>query len=105
MEIINKLKDKWGNKWEFETDNGIFIHQGNPIKNAIAYFDINKCLDFYYIKSTIQYKRKFYIEFNFYNLDALIDILSNKLIDENFITTQDILTKSRENKINVILNT
>lgn len=105
MEIINKLKDKWGNKWEFETDNGIFIHQGIPIKNAIAYFGINKCLDFYFSKENTIYKNKFYMEFTFFNIDALLDILTNNIIEPELITDKIILSKIRTSKINSILNT
>lgn len=106
MEFFNKLKNKWEDKWEFIINNNdIFICQGNPIKYGIAFFSINsKCIDFYY-RITIQYKNKFYIECNFHNIDALLDILTNKLVEEKLITSEIILSKSRENKINIILNT
>jgi len=117
MEVYNKLVKKWSNSsisfhkkligkkdlYDFHHDlftiTIISISDSNTI---IVYKDF---IEIYFYIYKIMASNHFDLDYNFYNIDALLELVVND-VDIELPNFRDlVLSKSRENKINAILNT
>ena len=58
----------------------------------------------YFVIDGIMTSNYFYLDYNFYNIDALLELVIN-YVDIELPNFRDlVLSKSRENKINAVLN-
>jgi len=117
MEVFNKLVKKWSNgsisfhkklvdKKELnDFHNDLFtirIISTEDSNTIIVYKDF---VEIYFNIYKIMASNHFDLEYNFYNIDALLELTLNG-IDIELPNFRDlVLCKSRENKINAILNT
>ena len=119
MEVYNKLIKKWSSSSIFFKP----INTINPLNDILCLFVIN--IDKYssvlnsgvilvynsYVEIHIEtyskydtYGTYFDIEYNFYNINAIIELVLKGDNIETELFEHSVLAKSRENKINAILN-
>jgi len=117
MEVFNKLVKKWSHcsisfhkKLVDKKDLNDFHHDLFTIR-IISTSDSNTIIvykdfvEIYFNIYKIMASNHFDLEYNFYNIDALLELTLNG-IDIELPNFRDlVLSKSRENKINAILNT
>ena len=117
MEVYNRLIKKWSNSSISFTKSKL----GDDIVKNFHFnlFDIRLkkrpdyngsisvfigFIEMYFVIDGIMTSNYFYLDYNFYNIDALLELVIN-YVDIELPNFRDlVLSKSRENKINAVLN-